>query len=170
MPSSTFNHERSTKSALPEPSHNLTSRRGNTEMLAWILIPICGGYCQWQQWIARPGYWGWGGSRGGRGQWGGRGRGRGGGQWGGKWGRWAGIKRWHGAQCNCGCIRTSKRHPIVGITMMCRLFIIFHWLREWTSQFTEVGYGLGEWTVRSRKVGLRELTRYSAEEPPPWMD
>jgi hypothetical protein len=30
-----------------------------------------------------------------------------------------------------------------------------------------VGYGLREWTVRSRKVGLRELTRYSAEEPPP---
>jgi hypothetical protein len=43
----------------------------------------------------------------------------------------------------------------------------FDWLRERTSQFTEVGYGLREWTVRSRKVGLRELTRYSAEEPPP---
>ena len=74
------------------------------------------------------------------------------------------------SQHNCSCIRTSKRHPIVGITMMYRLYIIFHWLRERTSQFTEVGYGLREWTVRSRKKGLRELTRYSAEEPPPWMD
>ena len=63
--------------------------------------------------------------------------------------------------------RTSKRHPIEGITMMYRLVITFHGLRERTSQFTEVGYGLREWMVRSRKVGLRELTRYSAEEPPP---
>jgi hypothetical protein len=29
-------------------------------------------------------------------------------------------------------------------------------------------YGLREWRVRSRKVGLRKLTRYSAEEPPEW--
>ena len=36
---------------------------------------------------------------------------------------------------------------------MYRLFTIFH--------------GLREWMVRSRKVGLRELTRYSAEDPPP---
>ena len=47
---------------------------------------------------------------------------------------------------------------------------IFDWLRERTSQFTEVGYWLREWTVLSRKVGLRELPRYSAEEPPPWID
>jgi hypothetical protein len=50
---------------------------------------------------------------------------------------------------------------------MYRLFVIFHLLRERTSRFTEVGYGLREWTVRSGKVGLRELTSYSAEEPPP---
>jgi hypothetical protein len=36
------------------------------------------------------------------------------------------ISSTDGAQCNCSCIRTSKRHPIVGITMMYRLFIIFH--------------------------------------------
>jgi len=48
-----------------------------------------------------------------------------------------------------------------------RVFIILDRLRERTSQFTEVGYGLRELTVRSRKVGLRELTRYSAEEAPP---
>jgi hypothetical protein len=51
-----------------------------------------------------------------------------------------------------------------------RVFTIFNQLREWTSQFKEVGYGLCEWTVRSRTVGLRELTRYSVEEAHLWMD
>jgi hypothetical protein len=33
-------------------------------------------------------------------------------------------------------------------------------------KFTEVGYGLRKRTVSSQKVGLREQTRYSTEEPP----
>jgi len=51
--------------------------------------------------------------------------------------------------------------------MMYRLFKDFHTLRVSTSHFTEVGYRLREWTVRSQMMGLRELNRYSAEEPPP---
>jgi hypothetical protein len=71
------------------------------------------------------------------------------------------------------CIEAAECRYIAGHAHTCvqsRVFVIFDWLREWTSQFTEVGYGLREWTVRSWKVGRGELTRYSAEEAPPWMD
>jgi len=57
--------------------------------------------------------------------------------------------------------------PKSKFSMATHFVVIFDSLRERTSQFTEVGYRLREWTVRSRKVGLRELTRYSTKEPPP---
>jgi hypothetical protein len=54
---------------------------------------------------------------------------------------------------------------------MATLFVvIFVQLRERICQFTEVGYGMREWTVRSQNVGLHELTTYTVEEAPVWME
>ena len=84
----------------------------------------------------------------------------------------AGSIQWNSINATAYVQRSAIEYlPVHADTcVQSRVFVIFDLLREQTSQLKAVRYGLCEWMIRSWKVGLHELTRYSAEELPPWMD